>query len=91
MTRQDDSWLRSPLPQQSPAGAGARKQSGYLTGAWGTRRYPQRTKDNLVAYFAGHAAANAINQFGIFAAIGLGVTLVAGLLWLRARERRIEG
>jgi hypothetical protein len=33
VTRQDDFWLRSPLPQQSPAGAGAPKQSGYLTGA----------------------------------------------------------
>jgi hypothetical protein len=27
------------LPQQPPAGAGARKQSGYLTGGSGTGRF----------------------------------------------------
>jgi membrane protein DedA with SNARE-associated domain len=46
------------------------------------------TTVGLVGYFAGNAAAKAINQFGVYAAIALGVVLVGGLLWLRARERR---
>jgi membrane protein DedA with SNARE-associated domain len=46
------------------------------------------TTVGLVGYFAGSAAAKAINQFGVYAAIALGVVLVGGLLWLRAREKR---
>jgi membrane protein DedA with SNARE-associated domain len=46
------------------------------------------TTVGLVGYFAGNAAAKAINQFGVYAAIALGVVLVGGLLWLRAREKR---
>jgi len=44
----------------------------------------------LVAYFAGHAAADAIGRYGLLAAIALGVTLVASLLAVRVYERRIE-
>ena len=46
------------------------------------------TTVGLVGYFAGNAAAKAINQFGVYAAIALGVVLVGGLLWLRAKEKR---
>ena len=44
----------------------------------------------LVAYFAGHAAADAINRFGIFAAIALGVTVLAAIIGVRVYERRLE-
>ena len=46
------------------------------------------TTVGLVGYFAGNAAAKAINQFGVYAAIALGVVLVGGLLWIRAKEKR---
>jgi membrane protein DedA with SNARE-associated domain len=42
----------------------------------------------LVGYFAGSAAADAITKFGIYAAIALGVLLVAGFVFLKVRERR---
>jgi membrane protein DedA with SNARE-associated domain len=42
----------------------------------------------LVGYFAGSAAANAISSFGVYAAIGLTVLAVAGLVYLKLRERR---
>jgi membrane-associated protein len=42
----------------------------------------------LVGYFAGSAAANAISSFGIYAAIGLAVLAVGGLVYLKLRERR---
>ncbi len=42
----------------------------------------------LIAYFVGDAAAKAINQFGVFAAIGLGIALVLGFGYLKLRERR---
>jgi membrane protein DedA with SNARE-associated domain len=42
----------------------------------------------LAGYFGGHAAANLITSFGVFAAIGLGVVIVGGLIALRVRERR---
>lgn len=42
----------------------------------------------LAGYFGGHAAANLITRFGVFAAIGLGVVIVVGLVALRVRERR---
>jgi membrane protein DedA with SNARE-associated domain len=46
------------------------------------------TTVGLVAYFAGDAAAKAINKVGVYAAIALGVLLVAGLVWWKLRERR---
>jgi membrane protein DedA with SNARE-associated domain len=46
------------------------------------------TTVGLVGYFAGNAAAKAINQFGVYAAIALGVVHVGGLLWIRAKEKR---
>ena len=46
------------------------------------------TTVGLVGYFAGNAAAKAINQFGVYAAIALGVVLAGGLLWIRAKEKR---
>jgi membrane-associated protein len=42
----------------------------------------------LVGYFGGTAAANAIEKFGIYAGIALGVAIIAGLVWLKVRERR---
>jgi membrane protein DedA with SNARE-associated domain len=42
----------------------------------------------LVGYFAGSAAADAITNFGIYAAIALAVLLVGGYVFLKARERR---
>lgn len=44
----------------------------------------------LVGYFAGTAAADAITSFGVYAAIGLGVLAVGGLVYLKLRERRKE-
>jgi membrane protein DedA with SNARE-associated domain len=46
------------------------------------------TTFGLVGYFGGHAAARVIERFGVFAAIALGVALVAGLVYMRVRERR---
>jgi membrane protein DedA with SNARE-associated domain len=46
------------------------------------------TTVGLVAYFAGHAAANAINKAGVFAAIGLGVMIVGTVAYVKIRERR---
>jgi membrane protein DedA with SNARE-associated domain len=46
------------------------------------------TTFGLVGYFGGHAAARVIERFGVFAAIALGVLLVAGLVYMRVRERR---
>lgn len=42
----------------------------------------------LVGYFAGSAAADAISSFGVYAAIALAVLAVAGLIYLKVRERR---
>jgi membrane-associated protein len=42
----------------------------------------------LVGYFAGSAAADAISSFGVYAAIALAVLAVAGLVYLKVRERR---
>jgi membrane protein DedA with SNARE-associated domain len=42
----------------------------------------------LVGYFAGHAGANVLAQFGLIGAIVLVVMLVAALFLLRRRERR---
>jgi membrane protein DedA with SNARE-associated domain len=49
------------------------------------------TAVGLVAYFAGGAAAHAINTVGVYAAIGIGVLVVAGLVWLKLREHRAHG
>jgi membrane-associated protein len=46
------------------------------------------TTFGLVGYFGGKAAANAIEKFGVYAGIALGVAIVAGLVWLKLRERR---
>jgi membrane protein DedA with SNARE-associated domain len=46
------------------------------------------TTVGLVAYFAGDAAAKAINQFGVFAAIAIGVMIVGLVVFVRVRERR---
>jgi membrane protein DedA with SNARE-associated domain len=43
----------------------------------------------LVAYFAGHAAADAIQTYGLYAAGGIAVVTVAVLLGLRWWERRM--
>jgi membrane protein DedA with SNARE-associated domain len=45
------------------------------------------TTVGLVAYFAGDAAAKAINTVGVWAAVVLGVVLVAGIAALKLRER----
>ena len=42
----------------------------------------------LVGYFAGSAAADAITNFGVYAAIALGVLLIGGYVLFKARERR---
>jgi membrane protein DedA with SNARE-associated domain len=42
----------------------------------------------LVGYYAGSAAADAITEFGIYAAIALGILLVGGFVFLKMRERR---
>ncbi len=44
----------------------------------------------LVGYFGGHAAAKYLSEVGVIGAIVLGVSIVAGLILLRRRERRAE-
>ncbi len=44
----------------------------------------------LAAYYAGHAAADAIQRYGIFAAAGLAATVVIGLLVLHLGRRWVE-
>ena len=44
----------------------------------------------LVAYYAGHAAADAIRRYGIWAAVAVVVLLVGGWLVFRFSERRWE-
>jgi membrane-associated protein len=39
----------------------------------------------LLGFLAGKAAGEAIEKLGVFAAIGIGVTLVAGYFWLHRR------
>ena len=48
------------------------------------------TAVGLVAYYAGHAAADAIQRYGIFAALGIVVALVLGWLIAHFLKRRIE-
>jgi membrane protein DedA with SNARE-associated domain len=75
-----------------------------VTAAWmaGMNRMPFRTfflwnalggitwalAVGLVAYFAGDAAAHAIERFGVIAAIVLGIAIIAALVWIHRRERR---
>ena len=42
----------------------------------------------LVGYFGGSAAATAISSFGIYAAVALGVLVVAAYVYVKLRERR---
>ena len=48
------------------------------------------TSVGLVAYYSGHAAANAIGRYGLFAAIGIVAALVVLALGYRFAGRRIE-
>lgn len=48
------------------------------------------TSVGLVAYYSGHAAANAIGRYGIFAAIGIVAALVVLAAGYRIAGRRIE-
>ena len=48
------------------------------------------TAVGLVAYYAGHAAADAIQRYGIFAAIAIVAALVLGWLIAHFLKRRIE-
>jgi membrane protein DedA with SNARE-associated domain len=45
----------------------------------------------LIAYFAGHAAADAIDRYGRYAALGIVVLLVVGFLAVRFLRRRLLG
>jgi membrane protein DedA with SNARE-associated domain len=42
----------------------------------------------LVGYFAGSAAAKVISTVGVYAAIGLGLVVIAGYGYWKLRERR---
>ena len=44
---------------------------------------------SLVAYYAGHAAADAINRWGVYGAIAIAVLAVAALIGLRLFKRRV--
>jgi membrane-associated protein len=44
----------------------------------------------LVGYFAGHAAADAITKFGVYAAVALALLVVGGFVFFKMRERRQE-
>ena len=48
------------------------------------------TSVGLVAYYSGHAAANAIGKYGLFAAIGIVVAIVVIAGGYRVAGRRIE-
>ena len=45
----------------------------------------------LVAYYSGHAAADAIQRYGIFAAAAIAVMLVIGFLAVHVGKKRLEG
>jgi membrane protein DedA with SNARE-associated domain len=49
------------------------------------------TAVGLVAYYLGHAAANAIQTYGLYAAGVIAVVGLVGWLLLRAGRRRLEG
>jgi len=42
----------------------------------------------LLAYYAGHAAADAINRYGLYAAIGIAVVVVLGVVGVHFWRRR---
>jgi membrane-associated protein len=44
----------------------------------------------LVAYYAGQAAATAINRYGLYAAAGIIVALALGWLLVHFGRRRVE-
>ncbi|MFN2629313.1 MAG: DedA family protein [Gaiellaceae bacterium] len=44
----------------------------------------------LVAYYAGHAAASAINRYGLYAAAGIIVVLALGWVLVHFGKRRVE-
>jgi membrane protein DedA with SNARE-associated domain len=44
----------------------------------------------LVAYYSGHAAAHAIQRYGLFAAVGVAALVVLGWLALHVGKRRLE-
>ena len=48
------------------------------------------TSVGLVAYYAGHAAADAIQRYGLYAAGGIVVVLVLGWLGVRFVRQRLE-
>jgi membrane protein DedA with SNARE-associated domain len=48
------------------------------------------TAVGLVAYYAGHAAADAIQRYGLFAAAGLVAVIVLGWLAVHFGKRRFE-
>jgi membrane protein DedA with SNARE-associated domain len=45
----------------------------------------------LIAYFAGHAAADAIERYGRYAAAAIAVLLVVGFFAVRFLRRRLLG
>jgi membrane protein DedA with SNARE-associated domain len=49
------------------------------------------TSVGLIAYYAGGAAADAIQRYGIFAAVGVVVALIGVWLVVRRMEHRFEG
>jgi membrane protein DedA with SNARE-associated domain len=42
----------------------------------------------LLAYWLGEAAEKALKDFGIFAAIAVGLLAVGAFVWIKRRERR---
>lgn len=42
----------------------------------------------LLAYWLGEAAEKALKQFGIFAAVALGLVVLGAFVWIKRRERR---
>jgi len=49
------------------------------------------TSVGLLAYYAGSAAADAIQRYGLFAAVGVVIALVGVWLVVRKAEQRLEG
>jgi membrane protein DedA with SNARE-associated domain len=42
----------------------------------------------LLAYWLGEAGEKALKDFGVFAAVGLGVVAIGAFVWIKRRERR---
>ena len=49
------------------------------------------TAVGLLAYYAGRAAADALQRYGLFAAAGIAAAIVLGLLAVHFGRRRLEG